>query len=274
MALPLDPGQIPAPKPFGGLPTPPGGSPFNSGNRMQTGPSAPGAVLIPGQPISQNPSENPFPFYNTDTTQGIPSPLTPSAQAQYGLQSTGFSSGSPSGGSTGDDLYNSLIQQLAGISNGGADIASLTALANQEAGLKYDPLISQLQGNLTTAQNNEATASKNIGGLYDSLGKGLAAQIPGITQQYAAQQNQSQQDYANLQNQIQNNYQGAQQAQQAELEKLGIQAALPQSTQELNLDQAYQQSQASNNGQALQAAIVKWARASRTFSRGPPQLLR
>lgn len=252
MALPADPsgggGSRGYPAGASGL-LAPAGSPYNSAGGLNQGPSS---------QISFAPSSNPFPFYNTDTTSGAPSPLTALGQQNFLTQGNGLTnalSGGGAGTSTGDDLYNQLIAQLGQV--GTTDPSTLQAQAEMEAGLKYDPLISQLQGNLSTAQTNTANAQNKIGGLYTSLGQGLAAQIPGITQQFAAQQDQAKNNYATLQSQIQNNYQGAQQAQQAELEKLGIQAALPQSTQKLNEDQQYLQNQAGTNGQALQDAMAQ-----------------
>lgn len=247
MPLPFDPGQI-APKPFGGLPLPPISQPTNGGNLMPSGsPYASAQVL--NTPTSNQPYSPP------------PGPMNGPANVFTGANSQQLLGSAPS---TGDDLYNNLLAQL-GQMGGPPDINALTALANQEAALKYDPLIQQLQGNLTSAQNNEKTASSKIGDLYGSLGKGLAAQIPGITQQFAAQQGQANQQYNQLQQQIQNNYQGAQAAQAAELQKLGIQAALPQSTQQLNKDQAYQTSQAANNGKAVGDAINQMGQGQQDF---------
>jgi hypothetical protein len=151
--------------------------------------------------------------------------------------------------SAGDSLYQGLMSELANLS--GPSDGDLQKQAQQQAGMKYDPLIQQLQQSLGTAQANEGAASNKIGDLYSSLGKGLAAQIPVITNQFANAENQSQQNYQTLLNQIHSNYQGAQQAQAAELQKLGIQAALPQSTEKLGRDEQYLAGQAQTNGQAL-----------------------
>jgi hypothetical protein len=252
MPLPLDPGQISSPyKSAGALPLPPIPQPTNGGPYMPgSSPYSSGGAIQVQAPTSNTPYSPP---------QG---PMNGPANVFTGANSQQLLGGGTT--STGDDLYNNLLQQLSGM-GGAPDISALTALANQEASLKYDPLISQLQGNLGTAKANEATASKNIGDLYGSLGKGLAAQIPGITQQFAAQQSQANNQYNTLQQQIQQNYQGAQNAQQAELEKLGIQAALPQSTQQLTRDQAYQGSQAANNGKAVGDAINQMGQGQQDF---------
>jgi hypothetical protein len=68
---------------------------------------------------------------------------------------------------------------------------------------------------------------------------------------FANAENKSKQDYATLNDQINSNYQNAQAAQADELQKLGIQAALGQSTEKLGRDQQYLSGQAATNGQAL-----------------------
>jgi hypothetical protein len=200
-----------------------------------------------------------FPFYNqtnTGTTTGIPyfgAALNGYNQTAQGQQ-TGLADALAGGGaSLGNQFYQDALNNLNSFSM--PDQATLQQEAQQQAGLKYDPLIQQLQQNLSSAQTNEKQASGQIGDMYNSLGKALAAQIPTITQQFANSQAQSQNQYQTLQDQIKNNYQGAKDAQAAELQKLGIQAALPQSTQQLNSDQQYLGNQAAVNGQAVSDAM-------------------
>ena len=211
-------------------------------------PSNPGSPFIDNMGSGQNfvsvpqfqpDGSSPFPFYNQMPTP----PNFVEAPAQGASQS-----------SSQDSLYNALLQQLMTPTQG-VSTADLQKSAQQQAALKYDPLIRQLQQNLGSAQTNEGIASQKIGDLYGSLGRALAAQMPVVTNQFNQAEDQSRQNYATLQNQIQNNYQGAQQAQAAELQKLGIQAALPQSTEKLNRDQQYLTNQAGTNGQALNDAM-------------------
>lgn len=232
-----------------------GGSPFTSGSALQAAPVV--------QQTPQQGTANPivFPFYNAPSGQ-VPSPLAPAAQGQYAAQQFGLTN-APSQGDPGN-IYDQLLAQLAQIQM--PDNATLQQQAQQQAAAKYDPLIQQLQNNLGTAQTNEKAASDKIGGIYGDLGKALAASLPGITNQFSAAENQSRQNYANLQQQIQNNYQNAQAQQAAELQKLGIQAALPQSTQRLQQDQNYLTSQAANNGQSLNDALRTMGQGESDFA--------
>jgi hypothetical protein len=263
---------------------PPTGSPFTSGlgflnsNPFQT--QQPGQSLtgfLSGLPANGLPPANTLP-QTQYTPAGAGLNLSPSDESQFFAKFTnpqdGTTTGVPFTGNTlanwqqtngsaggdfspdnpGQDIINNLMSQLAGMGSG-PSIQDLTNQANQQASLKYDPLIQQLQQNLGTAKANEGTASKQVGDLYNSLGKALAAQMPVITNQFNQQEDQSRQNYATLQNQIQSNYQNAQNAQAAELQKLGIQAALPQSTQQLQSDQQYLTNQAATNGQALNDAM-------------------
>jgi len=256
---------MPAQAPGGGGVT--SGSPFNSGFPF----SNPLATQLPGQSLMS--------FLGSLPANDLPGSNTPFLpQTQYTPAGSGYdfpagppdagpsgsvipNGGIPVTGSTaappdnpGQDIMNGLYAQLAGLGSG-PSIADLTSQANQQASLKYDPLIQQLQQNLGTAKTNEQSASNQVGGLYNSLGKALAAQMPIITNQFNQQEDQSRQNYATLQDQIQSNYQNAQNAQAAELQKLGIQAALPQSTQQMQSDEQYLKNQAGTNGQALNDAM-------------------
>jgi len=256
---------MPAQAPGGGGVT--SGSPFNSGFPF----SNPLATQLPGQSLMS--------FLGGLPANDLPGSNTPFLpQTQYTPAGSGydFPAGPPDAGPSGtvipnggipvtgptaappdnpgQDIMNGLYAQLAGLGSG-PSIADLTSQANQQASLKYDPLIQQLQQNLGTAKTNEQSASNQVGGLYNSLGKALAAQMPIITNQFNQQEDQSRQNYATLQDQIQSNYQNAQNAQAAELQKLGIQAALPQSTQQMQSDEQYLKNQAGTNGQALNDAM-------------------
>jgi len=256
---------MPAQAPGGGGVT--SGSPFNSGFPF----SNPLATQLPGQslmsflgglPANDLPGSN-TPFLPqtqyTPAGSGYDFPAGPpdagpsgSVIPNGGIPVTGPTAAPPD--NPGQDIMNGLYAQLAGLGSG-PSIADLTSQANQQASLKYDPLIQQLQQNLGTAKTNEQSASNQVGGLYNSLGKALAAQMPIITNQFNQQEDQSRQNYATLQDQIQSNYQNAQNAQAAELQKLGIQAALPQSTQQMQSDEQYLKNQAGTNGQALNDAM-------------------
>jgi hypothetical protein len=199
-----------------------------------------------------------FPYYNglSGTTTGVPyagASLAGFNQTNQGQQTALTDALAGGSQSLGDQYYQDALNNLSSLSM--PDQATLQQEANQQAGLKYDPLIQQLQNSLSSAQTNEQAASGKIGNMYDALGRALAAQMPNITNQYATSEAQSQNQYQQLQNQINTNYQGAKDAQAAELQKLGIQAALPQSTQKLNSDQQYLGNQAGVNGQALQDAM-------------------
>lgn len=209
-------------------------------------------------PLSPN-AYSTVPWFNSMPTPPgyVPSPLFGAARAGYNPnQQTAMTDamGGPQQPNVGDQFMQQAIAAL-NQQGGGPSEGDLQSQANQQASLKYGPLIQALQQNLGSAKANTAEASKNIGGLYNNLGQALAAQMPVITNQFSAAENKSKQDYQTLLSQINSNYQGAKDAQAAELQKLNIQAALPQSTQQLDSDKQYLSGQASNNGQALNDAM-------------------
>jgi len=213
-------------------------------------------------PLSQS-NYFPAPWFNSlPTPPGyVPSPLAGASRASYiatnPAQQTAMTDamGGANLPSIGDQFFQQALAALNSQVGGGPSNSDLQNQANQQAGLKYDPLIQQLQQNLGSAKKNEADASGKIGDLYNSLGRALAAQMPVITNQFKNAEDQSQRDYSTLTSQINSNYQNAQAAQADELQKLGIQAALGQSTEKLGRDQQYLSGQASANGQALNDAM-------------------
>lgn len=257
------------------------GSPFNSGvttppTPIGFGPGADPNVTYTGSNpfnLMQNPPNtvpyaNPAPAPNPFAQSQIPPNTVP-----YANQNQDQTSSDPNSlfqTSLGQNFYQDAINNLGSLTM--PDQATLQQEATQQAGLKYDPLIQQLQQSLGSAQTNEKQASSQIGDLYGSLGRALAAQIPNITNQFANSENQSQQNYQNLQNQINNNYQGAKDAQAAELQKLGIQAALPQSTHQLSSDQQYLSNQAGVNGQALNDAMRLMGQGQADFTQRASQI--
>lgn len=264
---------MPAGLPGGGGPPP--GSPYNVNNPLAAfgwfngnNGGFPGAnqrnQFIQSSANPESPSNySAVPWFNSLATPPgyVPSPLYGASRASYiatnPAQQTAMTDamGGANLPSVGDDFMQQAIAALNAQSGGGPNESDLRSQANQQASLKYDPLIQALQQNLGSAKTNSANASHKIGDLYGSLGKALAAQMPVITNQFHAAENQSKQDYSTLTNQISSNYQGAQNAQAAELQKLNIQAALPQSTQQLNADQQYLGNQARTNGQSVNDAL-------------------
>ena len=277
----------------GGSPSPFGGSPFAI--NFNSNPFAPNVQSsdtnanggYPGVDArnqfiqSANPTPGSdaqvFPFFNqtnTGTTTGIPyfgATLQGYNQTAAGQQ-TGLTDalGGDTANSLGQSFYQDALNNLSSLTM--PSQSTLEQQAKQQAGLKYDPLIQQLQQSLGSAQTNEKNASGQIGSMYDALGRALAAQMPKITQQFANSEAQSNNQYQTLQNQISNNYQGAKNAQQAELQQLGIQAALPQSTQQLNADQQYLGGQASVNGQALQDAMKEMGQGQADWTQRSSQI--
>jgi len=203
------------------------------------------------------------PWYNSLATPPgyVPSPLWGASRTSYMATNPGQQTamtdalGGSNLPSVGDQFMQQAIAALNSQTGGGPSDSDLRNQANQQAALKYDPLIQALQQNLGSAKTNSVEASKKVGDLYGGLARALAAQMPVITNQFKAAEDQSKQNYANLTNQINSNYQGAQDAQAAELQRLNIQAALPQSTQQLNADRQYLGNQAANNGQSIDDAL-------------------
>lgn len=149
-------------------------------------------------------------------------------------------------------IADQIQQQLNGIQVHTTPLDELQRQANAQVSAQYDPQINQLLRDMgstkSRATKNEATAR----GMYNDLAQNFADQLPDIQAQMKQQQGDVATQYADARNNMQQQYDQQKNQQQAVLQQLGIQAAAPDSMNQMNTDQAYfqQQNQLSQN-QAL-----------------------
>lgn len=149
-----------------------------------------------------------------------------------------------------------LMEQIQGINIAPTPLEQLQALASNQASGQFDPLIQALQGEMQSKQSRGVANQGEARQMYGSLADDIANQLPEITNRMSQASQQAQDQYANTQNAMQGEYQKNAQAQNELFQKLGIQAAAPDASQQAMDDQAYFQQQSkldeTNAVQALQ----------------------
>jgi hypothetical protein len=156
-------------------------------------------------------------------------------------------------------LMSQLQQQINSINSQNylTPLEQLRKQATSQVSAQYDPQIQALQGEMSiTRQRGE----KNIGQvrqMYSDLSKDIAGQLPGITSDMKASQDQTTQQYAADKADLQKNYDQQAAQQDAVLKQLGITAAAPDASAQSNADKSYFTQQQSADKQATMDALAQ-----------------
>jgi hypothetical protein len=122
--------------------------------------------------------------------------------------------------------------------------------ATGTAGAQFDPLIQQLQGEMSSTKQRGQANQKEAKAMYNALGSDIAGEMPQITQQMQQASQETQQRYDQTQEQLKGQYDQQAQQQAQLFKQLGIQAAAPAASQQANEDQAYFQQQSQSDEDA------------------------
>lgn len=171
------------------------------------------------------------------------------------------------------DPLKALQQQLFAALNGvnssitGTPLDQLQKIANQQAGAQYDPLIQALTGQMSATNNRANRNSAETSAMYNALSKDTLAELPGLTQQFAAEDKATNSRYDDAQNVLNQQY-GTQAKQQNDvLQNLGIQAASQGSSQQAQDDQKYFQSQLELDQQNALSALNEEQNSASVYQR-------
>lgn len=140
-------------------------------------------------------------------------------------------------------IADQLQQQLAGIQVNTTPLDELQRQANAQVSAQYDPQINELLRNMDSTSARASYNEDQSRNMYNSLAQDFVNQLPGMQQQLKQQQNDVAGQYADSKTNLQNQYDQQKNDQQAVLQQLGIQAAAPDSMNQMNTDQAYFQQQ-------------------------------
>lgn len=138
-----------------------------------------------------------------------------------------------------EDPLSQLMKQIQSINVQATPYDVLMRQAQGNAGAQFDPLIQQLRAEMSsTAKRGEAN-KKQARGMYNDLATDIAAEIPEITSRMNQASQETQMRYDTTQNELKQQYNKQAADQAALFQKLGIQAAAPDASQQAMEDQAY-----------------------------------
>lgn len=204
-------------------------------------------------------------IFNTSGTAGS---LADAIRAQAAAQakSAATKSGLVDTGATNDPLQQ-LIDQINKISVPATPYDQLLAQAQGTAGAQFNPLIEELKGQMVATQKRGVANQKQAKQMYGDLATDIAAQMPDITNQMAAASKETADRYDQTQAALQGEYNKQAEAQNALFQKLGIQAAAPEASQQAMEDQAYFQNQIQSDETAAKQLLSQMRDSDVSYNR-------
>lgn len=165
------------------------------------------------------------------------------------------------------DPLSQLMEQINNIRVQSTPMELLMQQAQGSAGAQFDPLIAELQGQMNATQKRGRTNQGQAKQMYGDLATDIAAEMPQITNQMAAASKETQGRYDSTQAALQGEYNKQAEAQNALFQKLGIQAAAPEASQQGLEDQTYFQNQIQSEETAALQLLSQMKNADVSYNR-------
>lgn len=162
-------------------------------------------------------------------------------------------------------MMNDFMQQYNSINVPTTPIEQLRKMAESQVGAQFDPMIELLKNQMGQKQ---ATGKRSMGearDMYNALSSDFLGQIPELTQQFAAEDKETNSRYDSAQSQLQSMYGDQSKQQDAVLKQLGIAAAAPEASAQANTDQKYFQGQMETDQQASLNALNEQQLAAQNY---------
>lgn len=154
------------------------------------------------------------------------------------------------------------------------DQGSLAQQALEMASAQYDPLIAQLEGQMSSATGRANRGQEEVGKMFNALSSNLQGEVPGIQQMYAEDKSESQALFDQLQQQTQNQYAQTQAEQQDMMNRLNIQAAAPEALAGQQRDKDYFTQLAARDAAVEQTALGREERGAVNYTQQGSQIAR
>lgn len=184
-----------------------------------------------------------------------------------GTGQTGGESISPVGLSQPMSLADQLQQQLQSIQPHATPLDQLQKQANASVSAQYDPQINQLLRDMGSTEKTAKTNEGKTKDMYNALAQDFANQLPGVQQNMQAQQQAVASRYNDAKANLQQQYDQQSQDQQHVLQQLGIQAASPDASAQMNNDNSYFQQQNQLSSNQAQDQLATQGNADQNFLR-------
>jgi hypothetical protein len=162
-------------------------------------------------------------------------------------------------------LQDQLYGAVNSINVAPTPLDELRRMAEQQAGAQFDPVIAALKNEMGVHSERANRSAKTAREMYGALAKDYLSQLPEMTQQFAAEDQQTNQRYDQAQQQMGADYQKNASQQDALLKQLGIQAASPDASQQSRDDQAYFQNQMESDQQSALSALNEQQAAQQNY---------
>ena len=164
-----------------------------------------------------------------------------------------------------DQMMQDFQRQYQSINVQPTSLEQLQRMAEQQVGAQFDPMLQMLTSQMGAKQKRAGESQGKAREMYGALSKDFLSQLPQLTQQFAAEDQETNKRYDTVQQQLQQQYQGQQQQQNALLQQLGIQAAAPDASQRSMEDQSYFQGQMETDQQSALNALNQQQQAAKLY---------
>lgn len=144
--------------------------------------------------------------------------------------------------------------------------------AMSAASAKFDPVISGLRNQQSTAQSRAGRYDQQLNSMYSSLSGSLRSDIPKVEQNFAETKQETAGEYQQLQDQIKSQYAQTQTDQEEMYKRLNIQAAAPDILGQQMTDRDFFVNNAAQQGQTMQTALGQEERGATEYSRRGSQI--
>lgn len=207
----------------------------------------------------------PGPLNPSGTANSLADAIRKQAAAQAKQAQAG--SGLVDTGNLPQDPLSQLMEQLNNINVQATPYDLLMQQATGSAGAQFDPLIAELEGQMNSTQKRATANQGQAKQMYGDLATDIAAEMPQITNQMAQASNETKSRYDETQAQLQGEYSKQAEAQAALLQKLGIQAAAPEASQQAMEDQTYFQNQSNSDEAAAMQLLSQMKNSDVSYNR-------
>ncbi|WP_190221178.1 hypothetical protein [Streptomyces griseosporeus] len=164
-------------------------------------------------------------------------------------------------------LQSQLFDAVNNINVAPTPLEQLRQMAMQQVAAQFDPQINALSRDVEIHGKRAASSAREARGMYGALAKDYLSQLPELTQQFAAEDKATDARYDQAQQQMTQQYQKQAADQEAVLRRLGIEAALPDTSQQARDDQSYFQNQMEMDQQSARNALDQQQIAQSDYTR-------
>lgn len=164
-------------------------------------------------------------------------------------------------------LQDQLFDAMNGINATPTPIEQLRQMATQQVNAQYNPMIDALNSEMGAKKKRGNASAGQAREMYGAMSKDFLAQLPELTQQFAAEDKATNARYDEAQGQMEGEYDKQAADQDAVLKRLGVQAASQEASQQSQDDQAYFQNQMESDQQQTMNALNEQQNAAETYQR-------